>query len=78
MQQQTPAAGEGRADASPPGGVADDRRCLDRRTLIRGAGAVFAAGALAGCSDDEEDDGSGESDDDGGGPYAVGGRAPVE
>jgi halocyanin-like protein len=42
-------------------------RNLDRRTFVRGVGAVTVAGAIAGCSGGGGDNGGGGGDDDGNG-----------
>lgn len=47
---------------------------LDRRRLLRGAGAVLLTSAIAGCFDEGGD--GGEDEEDGGGAYDVG-RPPA-
>lgn len=45
---------------------------IDRRAIIRGAGAVLLAGSLAGCyHEDDSGGGDGDDDDGGGGPYSA-------
>jgi hypothetical protein len=64
----------------------DSDRLADRRSVLRGAGAVLLAASLAGCYHDEagsEDGGGGDGgggdggDGDGGGDYSMGERRPA-
>lgn len=57
-------------ESNPP----EAGRWLDRRQVIRGAGAVFLVSSLAGCYHEGDDDGGGNDgndEGDGGGGYGI-------